>query len=195
MTFMIGPRCCVNATSADIHPIRKGSCAKLVKKLHATVDDPVHLFFFVKDEGQASRYARRGGERFHGNAIEVRIGAATVTTLRNLVAMPAAAQEKADSAILNQIATSLSVASPIDVDGRMRKRNPTQLLEAISIALCVSRQGVNKEKWARIKTAISGLPDDPGSEVFDEAAVVQHVIAVAMSEQAGPDPPIKSHQE
>lgn len=102
-----------------------------MKKLHATVDDPLHLFFFVKDEGQASRYAKRGGERFDGNATEVRIGEASVTTLRNLVAMPAAAQEKADSTILNQIATSLSVASSIEVDGRMRKRNPTQLLEAM----------------------------------------------------------------
>lgn len=48
--MVMGPRCCANTTIADTLPIRLDSCAKLVKKLHATVDE--QLLFFEKDEAR-----------------------------------------------------------------------------------------------------------------------------------------------
>lgn len=177
--YMIGPKCVVNATIASSHSIKKASCAKLVNRVGATPAEPLHLFFFVKDEEQAATYGNRGGESFDGDVVELNIAAECVARLKKIVAE---ATEEDMMTALNRIAEELEVPTAVQVDSVVRKRNPTQLLEAVLSSLRAVKQGNKDLKWERIKATISQLPEDPAASIFDEKAVVQHTIALARVE-------------
>ena len=184
--FAISKRWMVNATIAANHPLSKATVKKLIARVQATAEDPLHLVFFVLNEKHAKEYSlRQGGERYTGEDELPDITNEQVQILKE------AAVGDYSPRRLERVALGLDL--PTQETKKKRKRNggkltdeyelgptpPFRLINSVMKKLLFTCEGKLEAKWGRLVSYVNGLSSDAfDSDEFNPACIVQHVITL-----------------